>query len=60
MQFGPPDYGLKLTETYVRESYILPLKFDSEGAFRWLIFSDKYFNLGLVIRTDYVVDLYFS
>jgi hypothetical protein len=35
MQFGPPDDGLKLTETYVGESYILLLKFDSESAFRW-------------------------
>jgi hypothetical protein len=29
-----------LTETYVGKSYILLLKFDSEGAFRWLIFSE--------------------
>jgi hypothetical protein len=40
MYFGPPDDGLKLTETYVGESYMLPLKFYSECTFRWLIFSE--------------------
>jgi hypothetical protein len=29
-----------LTETYVGKRYILLLKFDSEGAFRWLMFSE--------------------
>jgi hypothetical protein len=40
MQFVPPDDGQKLTETYVGRSYIPLLKSDSEGAFRWLIFSE--------------------
>jgi hypothetical protein len=40
MLFEPPDDGQRLTETYVGKSYILLIKFGSECAFRWLIFSE--------------------
>jgi hypothetical protein len=40
MQFVPTDEGQRLTETYVGESYIVKLKFDSEVEFCWLIFSE--------------------
>jgi hypothetical protein len=53
MLFEPPDDGQRLSETYVGKSYILPLKFDSEDAFRWLIFSEfKMHGEGHVKCTD--------